>query len=70
MDDASVPHPTIVTESGRACVAQSSMLLFNVLESTSYESDVEVVSREDDHPLLRSLIQISEELNSQSLSSP
>ena len=66
MDDASVPHPTIVTESGRACVAQSSMLLFNVLESTSYESDVEVVSREDDHPLLRSLIQISEELNSQS----
>ena len=30
MDDASVPHPTIVTESGRACVAQSSMLLFNV----------------------------------------
>ena len=66
MDDASVPHPTIVTESGRACVAQSSMLLFNVLESTSYESDVEVVSREDDHPLLRSLIQISGELNSQS----
>ena len=66
MDDASVPHPTIVTESGRACVAQSSMLLFNVLESTSYESDVEVVSREDDHPLVRSLIQISEELNSQS----
>ena len=66
MDDASVPHPTIVTESGRACVAQSSMLLFNVLESTSYESDVEVFSREDDHPLLRSLIQISEELNSQS----
>jgi len=66
MDDASVPHPTIVTESGRACVAQSSMLLFSVLESTSYESDVEVVSREDDHPLLRSLIQISEELNSQS----
>ena len=66
MDDASAPHPTIVTESGRACVAQSSMLLFNVLESTSYESDVEVVSREDDHPLLRSLIQISEELNSQS----
>ena len=66
MDDASVPHPTIVTESGRACVAQSSMLLFNVLESTSYESDVEIASREDDHPLLRSLIQISEELNSQS----
>ena len=40
------------------------MLLFSVLESTSYESNVEVVSREDDHPLLRSLIQISDELDS------
>jgi arginine decarboxylase len=40
------------------------MLLFSVLESTSYESNVEVVSREGDHPLLRSLIQISDELSS------
>ena len=66
MNEAGVPHPFIVTESGRACVAQSSMLLFSVLESTSYESNVEVVSREDDHPLLRSLIEISAEFGSHS----
>ena len=46
MNDAGVEHPCIVTESGRACVAQSSMLLFSVLESTSYESKT-VVSAED-----------------------
>ncbi|MDA8774121.1 biosynthetic arginine decarboxylase [Opitutales bacterium] len=66
MNEAGLPHPFIVTESGRACVAQSSMLLFSVLESTSYESNVEVVSREDDHPLLRSLIEISAEFGSHS----
>jgi len=47
-------------------VAQSSMLLFSVLESTSYESDVEVESVEGDHPLLRSLIEISNDLGSYS----
>ena len=46
MNDAGVEHPCIVTESGRACVAQSSMLLFSVLESTSYESDGVVASEE------------------------
>ena len=30
-DDAGVPHPTIVSESGRALVAYHSMLVFNVL---------------------------------------
>ena len=32
MDTAEVPHPTIVTESGRATVAYYSVLLFNVLD--------------------------------------
>ncbi len=30
-DDASVPHPTVITESGRAMVAFNSVLVFNVL---------------------------------------
>ena len=30
-DDAGVPHPTIVSESGRAVVAYHSVLVFNVL---------------------------------------
>ena len=36
MDAHDLPHPVIVTESGRARVAQSSMLLFNVLEANPF----------------------------------
>ncbi len=67
MDDAKVEHPCIVTESGRACVAQSSVLLFSVLESTSYESDCEVTSEKGDHPFLRSIIELPEGLQSDGL---
>lgn len=37
MDQAEVPHPTIVTESGRALVAYYSVLIFNVLDVTKFE---------------------------------
>jgi arginine decarboxylase len=67
MNDAGVNHPCIVTESGRACVAQSSMLIFSVLESTSYESQSPVLLHEDDHPLLRSLIELLDQLTQDSL---
>lgn len=36
LDDAKVPHPTIVSESGRATVAYSSILLFNVFAVTNF----------------------------------
>lgn len=32
LDQMAIPHPVIVTESGRATVADSSMLLFNILD--------------------------------------
>ncbi len=37
-DQAGVPHPTIVTESGRALVAYYSVLIFNVLDVTKFEN--------------------------------
>ncbi|OMH31837.1 biosynthetic arginine decarboxylase [Motiliproteus sp. MSK22-1] len=37
LDAHEIAHPTIVTESGRATVAYSSMLLFNVLDVTHFE---------------------------------
>lgn len=37
LDEYQVPHPTIVTESGRATVAYSSVLLFNVLDVNRFE---------------------------------
>lgn len=45
MDEKGIPHPTIVTESGRAIVAYYSLLLFNILD----------VSRLDPYPFLDQL---------------
>ncbi len=36
-DERNVPHPTIVTESGRAMVAQQSVLIFDVLGANRFE---------------------------------
>ena len=38
-DEAQVPHPTIVTESGRAIAAYHSVLVFNVLGVTGFGED-------------------------------
>ncbi len=35
-DEAKVPHPTIISESGRAVVAYHSVLVFNVLGVTGF----------------------------------
>lgn len=37
LGESSIPHPTIITESGRATVAYSSILLVNVLDVTKFE---------------------------------
>lgn len=39
MDETGTPHPTIVTESGRATVAYYSVLIFNVLDASRFSSD-------------------------------
>jgi len=67
MEEAQQKHPCIVTESGRACVAQSSILLFSVLESTEFDSVEEITGEEGDHPALESLIGISENLCGENL---
>ena len=37
-DDAKAPHPTIITESGRAMAAYSSVLVFDVIGSSSFDA--------------------------------
>ncbi|MBE8191722.1 MAG: biosynthetic arginine decarboxylase, partial [Alphaproteobacteria bacterium] len=64
-DEAKLPHPTIITESGRACVAQSSMLLFNVLEATHYDSTMRIDPTDDDHPILQNMFAIEAYLTSE-----
>ncbi len=52
-DDAGTPHPDIVTESGRAAVAHHSVLVFNVLGTSSFptEGRPAAVSADDPDPL-------------------
>ena len=58
LDQSNIKHPTIITESGRACVASSSMLIFNILETTNFDSHKSRKPHKDDHPLLTNMMQI------------
>ncbi len=59
LDAEGIAHPTIVTESGRATVATSSMLLFNVLEATYYDRATPETAEESDHHHLQALAEIA-----------
>ena len=62
---ANIPHPNIITESGRSLTAHHSVLIFEVLETATqptWDDDQEVVT-ENDHELVRDLYQLWETLN-------
>ena len=66
-DEEKVPHPNIVSESGRAIVAHHSVLVvqaFGSIEKTPVEP---VQSRPADHKLIREIIEISERAGVESL---
>ncbi len=62
LDGYGLKHPNIVTESGRATVAYSSILLFNVLDVTRFEPIAIAQSRSEDHELIDNLREIFEYL--------
>jgi len=54
-----IAHPVIITESGRATVAFSSVLLFNILDVTSYEpGQAAPAVPDDEHELVRNLREV------------
>jgi arginine decarboxylase len=59
MDEAQVPHPTLVTESGRAIVAYSSMLLSDILEASYFDRAAPLTPEDDDHHMLSDMAAIS-----------
>ncbi|WP_282182727.1 biosynthetic arginine decarboxylase [Aliiroseovarius marinus] len=59
MDEEGLEHPILVTESGRAVSATSSMLIFDVLESTLYDAPDAPAVEPDDHHLVADLAAIS-----------
>lgn len=58
LDELEIEHPNIISESGRACVAHSSMLIFNVLEVTRFDCPDQIDPEEDDHDLVRSILEV------------
>ena len=61
-DSYDIAHPVIVTESGRATVAYSSILLFNILDVTSFEPEQVPAQQDDEHPQLSQMREIFEYL--------
>jgi len=62
-DSAGVAHPTIVSESGRAVIAHHSVLLFNVLDVSRFEShDVPETLDKNAPELLQNLLWVAENL--------
>ena len=59
MDEAGEAHPVLVTESGRATVAASSMLLFNILEATHYDTEARPETDPGDHHLITDLSEVT-----------
>ena len=63
-----IPHPNIITESGRNVAAHHSILIINVLETASLpEMSEEFEAKETDHQLVRELYKIWDNLNSRNM---
>ncbi|MDH3345599.1 MAG: biosynthetic arginine decarboxylase [Kiritimatiellaceae bacterium] len=63
LDESETPHPDIITESGRATVAYYSILLFNVLDVSRFETHaVPEVLPEGSHELLANLMETLDSL--------
>ena len=57
LDEEKVDHPTIVSESGRATVAYSSVLVFNILDiNKAAHDDLPAELPEDSHVYLRNML--------------
>jgi len=59
-----LPHPNIITESGRSLTAHHSVLIFDVLEATTlptWDEDEEI--KENDHELVRDMYSLWDALN-------
>lgn len=67
-DEKNVPHPSIVTEAGRALVAHHSVLVFNVLGVNQVQKkEPASTPSKDDHRIVQELAYIHEKLNEQNI---
>ena len=62
LNENQISHPTVITEFGRATVAYSSVLLFNILEVCHLDSPTTPEMQDDFHEYSRSLTEVSKSL--------
>lgn len=68
LDPEGIPHPVIITESGRATVAYSSVLLFNILDVTHFEpAPVPEARPKGEHELIGNLRESLKGINPKNL---
>jgi arginine decarboxylase len=67
LDPQGIAHPTIVTESGRATVAYSSVLLFNILDVTRFEPGQVPPPQPKEHELIGNLRDTLKSVNPRNL---
>jgi len=66
LDPLNIEHPVIITESGRATVAYSSMLLFNILNVSSSSPEAAITAPPEDCPdVLKNLFELQQQLSTQ-----
>ncbi|GAA5497046.1 biosynthetic arginine decarboxylase [Rubritalea halochordaticola] len=67
-DAAGIPHPTLVTESGRAVVAYYSVLVFNILDVTRFAIPEEPEApKEDAHDMTKGLWEVRNRIGNSDL---
>lgn len=67
-DEAAIPHPTLVTESGRAVVAYYSVLVFNILDVTRFSQPEEPdAPAKEAHDMLHNLWEIRNRIDKSDL---
>ena len=67
-DKTELPHPNLITESGRSLTAHHSVLVIDVLETASLpEMPEEFEAKPDDHKLVKDLYDIWDNLSSRSM---
>ncbi|WP_075185162.1 biosynthetic arginine decarboxylase [Teredinibacter haidensis] len=68
LDPENITHPTIITESGRATIAYSSVLVFNVLDVATFEPGaVPETIEESEHKLIHNLKETVDSLSEKNM---
>lgn len=63
-DKHNLPHPNVITESGRSLTAHHSILVFDILETTTTPKwDYDQVIAEDDHEIVKELFSLLDKLS-------